>query len=198
VLSFGGEKSCDVRSYNFLVKGHEGQVAKEQEMNRKLVAIAIVVIVVGGIATEALAGLMSPGTTDTTNPSTPTYVDSVAMEYITFSSNSSATLKLRQDGNATTTFTTYKVSDGSGDFYLLTNWTSPTITPSTAFTADILIGRSCPSCTLSGNSFTFASGQTYVISVYTMDGKPFSFRVTRNQHGYHITLSVGFGATGHP
>ncbi len=181
-----------------LLRGMRVEVAKEQEMNRKLVATAIVVMVVGGIATEALAGLMSPSTTDTTNPSTPTYLDSVAMDSIAFSSNNSATLKLRQDGNATTIFTTYKVSDSSGDFYLLTNWTSPTIRPSTAFAADILIGRSCPSCTLSGNLFTFASGQTYVISVYAMDGKQFSFQVTRNQHSYHITLSVGFGATGHP
>jgi hypothetical protein len=173
------------------------KVAKEQEMNRKLVAMAIIVMVVGGIATEALASLMSPSTSNTTNPGTPSYVDSVALDSVAFPSNSSATLRLRQDGNATTTFTTYRVSDSSGDFYLLTNWTSPTIAPSTAFTADILIGTSCPSCTLSGNLFTFASGQTYVLSLYAMDGKQFSFQVTRNLHSYHVTLSVGFGATGH-
>jgi hypothetical protein len=167
-------------------------------MNRKLVATAIVVMVVGGIATEALAGLMSPSTSNTTNPTTPIYVDSIAMDSVAFSSNSSATLTLRQDGNATTTFTTYKVSDSSGDSYLLTNWTSPTITPANDFTADILIGSSCPTCTLSGNLFAFASGQTYVISVYAIDGNQFSFQVTRNQHSYHVTLSIGFGATGHP
>jgi len=166
-------------------------------MNRKLVATAIVVMVVGGIATEALAGLMSPSTINTTNPSTSTYVDSVVMDSITFPSNSSATLTLRQDGNATITLTTYKVSDSSGDSYLLSNWTSPTITPSTAFTAGILIGRSCPYCTLAGNLFAFASGQTYVISVNASDGKQFSFQVTRNQHDYHISLSVGFGTTVH-
>jgi hypothetical protein len=166
-------------------------------MNRKLVATVIVVLVVGGIATEALAGLMSPDTINTTNPSTPTYVDSVAMDSFTFPSNSSATLKLRQDGNATTTFTAYTVSDSSGDSYVLTNWTSPTIMPSTDFTADILIDRSCPSCTISGNHFTFASGQTYIISLYASDGKQFSFQVTRNQHSYQVTLSIGLGATGH-
>jgi hypothetical protein len=167
-------------------------------MNRKLVAAAIVVLVVGGIATEALAGLMSPDTINTTNPTTPTYVDSVAMDSVSFPDNNTATLKLRQDGNATTTLTTYKVSDSSGDSYLLANWTSPTITPSTTFTTDILIGRSCPSCTLSGNIFTFTSGQTYVVSLYASDGNQFSFQVTRNQHDYHITLTIGFGATGHP
>jgi hypothetical protein len=167
-------------------------------MNRKLVATVIIVMVVGGIATEALAGLMSPSTTDTTNPTTPTYVDSVAMDSVAFPSNKSATLRLRQDGNATTTLTKYEVSDSIGDSYLLTNWTGPTITPSTLFTVDILIGNSCPSCTLSGNLFTFVSGQTYVVSVYAIDGNQFSFQVTRNQRDYHITLSVGFGTTGHP
>jgi hypothetical protein len=181
-----------------LLRGMRVSVAKEQAMNRKLAATVIIVIVAGGIATEALAGLMSPSTIDTTNPTTPTYVDSVALDSVGFSSNSSASLQLRQDGNATTTFTAYKVSDNIGDSYLLTNWTGPTITPSTTLTLDILIGSSCPSCTLSGNIFTFTSGQTYVVRVYAMDGNQFSFEVTRNQHDYHITLSVGFGTTGHP
>lgn len=190
-------KDCRVRSYSFFVRGHKSQVMKERELNPKLVAIAIVGLIVGGFATEALAGLMTPGTTNPTNPATPTYVDSVLMDSIAFPNNSSATLYLREDGNATTTLTSYDVSDSLGDSYLMTTWSSPTIPPSTVIATNILIGSSCPSCTLSGTAFTFVSGHAYAISVYAQDGKQFSFQVARKQFTYQVTLSIGFGTNGY-
>lgn len=172
------------------------EAAKDQEMNQRLVAIGIVVLIVGGIATEALAGLMWPDTTQPTTPTTPTYVDSVVMDSVAFSSNSSATLDLREGGNATATLTSYQVSDSNGDTYSLTAWSSPAIPPSTVVVADILIGSSCSSCTLSGTAFTFTSGHSYVVSVYAQDGNQFSFPVTRKQFTYQVNLSIGFGTSG--
>jgi hypothetical protein len=163
-------------------------------LNTRLVAIVIVGLIVGGFATEALAGLMTPGTT---NPTIPTYTDSVLMDSVAFSNNRSATLYLREDGNETTTLTSYEVSDGRGDSYSLTAWSSPRIPPSTVVATDFLIGDSCPSCTLLGTAFTFMSGHTYAVTVYAQDGKQFSFQVTRKQFTYQVNLSIGFGANGH-
>jgi len=168
---------------------------KELEMNTKLVAIAIVALIIGGIATETLAGLMW---SDTSSPNTTaTYVDSVVMDSVSFSSNTSASLSLREGGNATGTLTSYVVTDNSGDSYSLTTWSSPTIPPSAEITENILIGPSCPSCTLSGTAFTFKSGHSYVITVYATDGNQFDFQVTRRQFTYQVNLSIGFGTNGH-
>ncbi len=164
-------------------------------MNTRLVAIAIILLIVGGIATEALAGLMW---TSTTGPSTPIYVDSVLMDSFAFSGNNSATLDLRESGNATSTLTSYRVTDSNGDSYSLLSWSNQTIQPSTVVSEDILIGDSCPSCSLSGTAFTFVSGHSYTISVYALDGNQFSFEVARKHFTYQVNLSIGFGASGHP
>ena len=162
-------------------------------MNTKVVAIAIIGLVVGGIATEALMSFSAPSPS---NPDNLTYVDSLVMDSAVFPTNSSVTLYLRQAGNATATLTSYKVTEDSGASYSLTTWAAPTIPPSTAITTDILIGNSCPSCTITGNPFAFRSGQTYSITVYTSDGNQFSFQA-RRQSTYQVTLTVGFGTTGH-
>ena len=164
-------------------------------MNTKLVAIAIIALVVGGIATEALLSFSSPSPSDT---ATPTYVDSIVMDSAVFPSNTTITLYLRQIGNTTATLRSYKVTEDNGDSYSLTAWPTPSIPPSAAITTDILIGSACPSCTVTGNPFTFKSGQTYSITVYASDGNQFSFQATRHQSTYSITLTVGFGTTGHP
>lgn len=163
-------------------------------MNAKLVAIALVLLVVGGIATEALAGLMWSNTT--TSPAAPTYVDSVVMDSFAFSGDNSATLNLREGGNATSILTSYKVTDSNGDSYFLSSWSNQTIQPSAVVSEEILISDLCPSCSISGAAFTFVSGHSYTVSLYALDGNQFSFEIARKHFTYQVNLSIGFGANG--
>jgi hypothetical protein len=91
------------------------------------------------------------------------------------------TLSFRNDGNTPTTLQSYTVTDVSGDQWIFTNWTGPTILPGATSTAVIFIGASCETCTYSGifGLFQqFVPGHTYTITITTKLHNQFTFTIT--------------------
>ena len=105
--------------------------------------------------------------------------EGLSLDSTFFFSGTNVTLFLRNIGNVSVSLVSYSVRDASGDQYALTAWSGPTIPAGSLFPAEILIGSSCPSCTLTGNAFTFTPGQTYTIVLVTSRNNQFSFSVTR-------------------
>jgi hypothetical protein len=105
--------------------------------------------------------------------------EALALVSYAFTSGTNLTLFLRNIGNVSINLVSYYVKDASGNQYALTTWPGPTINPNSTSPAMILIGSSCPSCTLVGSAFTFTPGFSYTIVIVTGRNNQFSFTVTR-------------------
>ena len=108
-----------------------------------------------------------------------TATEALSLEGSSFFSATNVTLFLRNTGNVSVSLVTYYVKDSSGNQYALTAWAGPTITSNQLGAPQILIGSSCPSCTLTGTPFTFTPGMTYTITIVTSRNNQFTFTVTR-------------------
>ena len=109
----------------------------------------------------------------------------------TFSSDTNASLVLRNKGAAAIQISSYNVTDSSGD------WVSPCLRlyprqmvvcyPSVIVdaggTADLNVLTNptlqCDTCALHGNPFTYQVGQSYTIAITTTRQNTFTFKVTR-------------------
>ena len=88
------------------------------------------------------------------------------------------TLYLRNNGNVPTTLVSYNVTDASGDRYMLSSFSGPTIPVGSVAPVNVPIGSSCPSCRLYGNAFTFTTGNSYTFTFLTSRNNPFTFVIT--------------------
>ena len=126
------------------------------------------------------------------------YVENIAPTSTTFQDSMQVAVDLQNNGTGTATLTTYYVTDSSGNEYVLSNWSGPSLPPNSTTSTTFSIGSSCPQCTLHGSAFTFTSGSQYTIEVVTGRGNIFTFTVTWNSgHHYSIDLQIGFGSTAH-
>ena len=139
--------------------------------------LMVVIVVVASVmvyawSTGLLGGLLVTPTTGK---------EALNSEATAFQNGTAVTLNLRNTGTASIQLVTYYVKDNSADTYTLANWaTGPTIAPNGVNPTMITIGTAnCPSCTLSGSTFTFTSGYSYTITVVTSRNSQFVFTVTR-------------------
>ena len=92
-------------------------------------------------------------------------------------------LSIRNTGSAAVTFTTYYISDATGNTWTQAAYTfGPSIQPNAVGTVNIGIGASCggTTCTPPAGSFTaFVAGNSYTVKVVTSRGNPFPFTVVR-------------------
>ena len=105
--------------------------------------------------------------------------EGLLLDGYSFFSGTNVTLILGNIGNVSVSLVSYYVVDALGNQYALTTWSGPTIAPGASFPAQILIGASCPNCTLTGSPFTFTPGQSYRILIVTSRNNQFTFTVTR-------------------
>jgi uncharacterized membrane protein len=105
--------------------------------------------------------------------------EGLLLRSVVFSSGTNVSLFIQNIGNVNVSLIGYYVKDSSGNQYSLTNWSGPTINPNNTALVMILIGSSCPSCTLVGSAFTFTPGFSYTIVLVTGRNNQFSFTVTR-------------------
>lgn len=105
--------------------------------------------------------------------------ESLSLDSYTFQSGTNVSMYIRNTGTVNVTLTSYYVKDSSGNQWALLSWTGPNIAPNQVGIANILIGTSCPSCTLAGNAFTFQAGYSYTILVVTARNNQFSFTIVR-------------------
>jgi len=95
-------------------------------------------------------------------------------------------LSIRNTGSVATSFTTYYISDATGNTWTQAAYTwGPTIQPNAVQTVNIGIAGSCTptgaSCTApAGGAFTtFVAGNSYTVKVVTSRSNPFVFTVVR-------------------
>ena len=165
----------------------EGQqtVKLYRHYNRKgldtiLATLLLVVIVV---AMTVIVYTWSTGVFGSIIPAPPTGREILTIENQGFdASNMKLTLYLRNTGSTPTTLASYYVQDQNGNQYARTAWTVPPTSPSSIVNGTgvfLPINTSCTSCTHTGDSFTFQSGNSYTITLITQRNNQFSFTIIR-------------------
>ena len=113
-------------------------------------------------------------------PAPPSGRENIIVEYQGFdSTNKNMTLYLRNIGSSQTTLTSYYVSDLNGNQFAKTIWSGPRIAPTTLGKAYIAINAAC-GCQLTGSSFTYYPGNTYIVTVVTARSNQFQFTILRS------------------
>ncbi|OLD08397.1 MAG: hypothetical protein AUI95_03160 [Crenarchaeota archaeon 13_1_40CM_3_52_4] len=116
-------------------------------------------------------------------PSPPTGREILTIENQGFdTSNMKLTLYLRNTGSTPTTLASYYVQDQNGNQYARTSWTVPPTSPASIVNGTgvfLPINTACSSCTHTGNSFTFQSGNSYTITLITQRNNQFSFTIIK-------------------
>jgi len=108
-----------------------------------------------------------------------TATEAVNVDYTYFQSNSAMSMFVRDTGSTPITLNAYYVKDSLGNQYSKTNWVSSTIAPTTVANMSIVIGPSCSTCTLTGSSFTYQTGNAYTITLITTRNGQFTFNIVR-------------------
>ena len=96
--------------------------------------------------------------------------------------NLNVSLSIRNTGTVAVTFTTYYISDATGNTWTQAAYTfGPSIQPNAVANLNIGIGASCGGCTPpAGGAFTaFNAGNSYTVKVVTSRSNPFVFTVVR-------------------
>jgi hypothetical protein len=136
-----------------------------------VIIVVVMTVMVYSYATGLLGQLLI-------SPNQPK--ESVAMEYSSFApSNNNVTLYLRNTGTAAVTITTYYVKDAFGNQYAKLNWVGPQSSPATLATATLLISSACTGCVTTGTAFTFATGNSYTVTIVSSRNGQFTFSIIR-------------------
>ncbi len=155
----------DVRRY---LKNKKG-------INTILAALLMVVIVV---VASVMVYAWSTGLLGTLLVQPNVGKETITMDTYAFPSNKNVTLTLRNAGSVAVTFATYYVRNATGSTYTQSAWTSgPTMQPNAAGLALIGIGSACGCGSASAGAFTFASGNTYIVTLVTSRNNQFNFNV---------------------
>jgi hypothetical protein len=154
-------------------------------MGRKI-GLLVAIVVIGAAVVGAymfghsiITSITKSTTPNTTTPNgrNPTYVDSLSLFSVQFASGTNASMVVSNSGNGTGTLTSYYVLDANGDQYARTSWSGPTITAyADSGSVAVLIGSSCPNCTLTGNSFQFANLTNYTVKFADSKGTLWTFK----------------------
>jgi hypothetical protein len=116
-------------------------------------------------------------------PAPPTGREILTIENQGFdTSNMKLTLYLRNTGSTPTTLASYYIQDQNGNEYARTSWTVPPASPASIVNGTgvfLPINTACSSCTHTGSSFTFQSGNSYTITLITQKNNQFSFTIIR-------------------
>jgi FlaG/FlaF family flagellin (archaellin) len=150
--------------------------------NRKgvdtIVAALLLVVIV--VAMTVLVYSWSLGIFGNILPAPPSGREILTIENQGFdNTNMNMTLYLRNTGSTPTTLVSYYVQDQNGNQYSKTQWSVPTVAPTSLAKVFILINTACISCTHTGSSFTFQSGNSYTITLITQRNNQFSFTIIR-------------------
>ncbi len=166
------EKKQGVKKLRKIVKDKKG-------INTILAALLMVVIVV---VASVMVYAWSTGLLGSLMVTPQTGKEALNIESSTFNSNNlNVSLYIRNTGTATVTFTTYYVKDAAGNTYTQAGYTfGPSIAPNAVGIANIGINTQCGgSCTNSGSTYQFVSGNSYTVTFVTSRNGQFVFTVVR-------------------
>ncbi len=91
--------------------------------------------------------------------------ESIALANYSFTSSTNVTLNLMNNSDFSASLLSYSVSDGTGDSYIMNYTVQPSINCCSMTPLAIVIGTSCPSCSLTGTAFAFTKGHSYTIAI---------------------------------
>jgi hypothetical protein len=103
--------------------------------------------------------------------------EALAWDSYSLASSTNLTVYIRDTGTVSVQLVSYSVKDLAGDYYYWNSYPGPTIAVGQVIPIDVTINTSCPSCSLSGNSFTFIYGYSYTISFTSSQGRVFPFSI---------------------
>jgi len=145
--------------------------------------LATLLLVVIVVVMTVIVYSWSQGAFGAILPAPPTGREILTIENQGFdASNMKLTLYLRNTGSTPTTLASYYIQDQSGNQYARTVWAVPPTSPSNIVNGTgvfLPINTACTSCTNTGNSFTFQSGNSYTITLVTQRNNQFSFTIIR-------------------
>jgi FlaG/FlaF family flagellin (archaellin) len=145
--------------------------------------LATLLLVVIVVVMTVIVYSWSQGVFGAILPTPPTGREILTIENQGFdTSNLKLTLYLRNTGSTPTTLASYYVQDQNGNQYARTSWTVPAAPPANIVNGTgvfLPINTACTSCTQTGNSFTFQSGNSYTITLVTQRNNQFSFTIIR-------------------
>ena len=145
--------------------------------------LATLLLVVIVVVMTVIVYSWSQGVFGAILPAPPTGREILTIENQGFdTSNMKLTLYLRNTGSTPTTLASYYVQDQNGNQYARTSWTVPATSPAGIVNGTgvfLPINTACSSCTLTGNSFSFQSGNSYTITLITQRNNQFSFTIIR-------------------
>jgi hypothetical protein len=145
--------------------------------------LATLLLVVIVVAMTVIVYTWSTGVFGSIIPAPPTGREILTIENQGFdTSNMKLTLYLRNTGSTPTTLASYYVQDQNGNQYARTVWAVPSTSPSNIVNGTgvfLPINTACISCTNTGSSFTFQTGNSYTITLITQRNNQFSFTIVR-------------------
>lgn len=145
--------------------------------------LATLLLVVIVVAMTVIVYTWSLGIFGSIIPPPPTGREILTIENQGFdTSNMKLTLYLRNTGSTPTTLASYYIQDQNGNEYARTTWTVPQTPPASIVNGTgvfLPINAACTSCVLTGNQFTFQSGNSYTITIITQRNNQFSFAIIR-------------------
>ena len=145
--------------------------------------LATLLLVVIVVVMTVIVYSWSQGVFGAILPAPPTGREILTIETQGFdTSNMKLTLYLRNTGSTPTTLASYYIQDQNGNQYARTAWTVPAASPASIVNGTgvfLPINAACSSCTHTGNSFTFQSGNSYTITLITQRNNQFSFTIIR-------------------
>jgi len=145
--------------------------------------LATLLLVVIVVVMTVIVYSWSQGALGAILPAPPTGREVLTIENQGFdASNLKLTLYLRNTGSTPTTLASYYVQDQNGNEYARTLWAVPPTSPSNIVNGTgvfLPINTACISCTNTGNSFTFQTGNSYTITLVTQKNNQFSFTIIR-------------------
>lgn len=145
--------------------------------------LATLLLVVIVVAMTVIVYTWSLGIFGNIIPSPPSGREILTIENQGFDPNNmKLTLYLRNTGSTPTTLASYYVQDQNGNQYARTSWPVPSTPPTSLVNGTgvfLPINALCNSCSHTGNSFTFQSGNSYTITLITQRNNQFSFTIIR-------------------
>jgi len=168
------------RGKNKGVKKLEKTLGKNKKAISTILAALLMVVIV--VVASVMVYAWSTGLLGTLLVTPTAGKEALNMESTTWNANTmNVSLSIRNTGSVAVIFTTYYVSDATGNTWAQSAYTwGPTIQPNNVASLDLGINTRCGGCTPPAGSFTaFVAGNSYTVKVVTSRSNPFVFTVVR-------------------
>jgi len=179
--TLSGERMASPRGKNKGVKKLEKTLGKNKKAISTILAALLMVVIV--VVASVMVYAWSTGLLGTLLVTPTAGKEALNVEATSWDvNNKNVTLSIRNTGSVAVTFTTYYVTDASGNTWTQSAYSfGPTIQPNNVASVKVGIDTQCVGCIApAGGGFTtFVAGNSYTVKVVTSRSNPFVFTVVR-------------------